>query len=168
MAAPGCRGADFQVRTTVASPNGCPASYSRATSSMTSRTGPPLVGEQPGQLLEAREAVPGEELVAVRERRDDPGGQRLVPLAGTVRVQPDDAVREPVQPRHLLAELRGVTALPAVGRDHDDRPARSAALSVPVEELLDVGAEPGPAVPVVDDRGDPSERRVAVALGQLA
>src|SRR3954454_20523633 len=41
IAAPGCRGADCQVRTTVASPAVAPGSHQRSSSCSTSRTPPP-------------------------------------------------------------------------------------------------------------------------------
>ena len=78
IAAPAGRGADCQVRTTVASPNGRPDPYSRTTSSMTSRTAhSPASRQQLREVLERGQAVPGHEVVDVRQRRAHPGGQRL-------------------------------------------------------------------------------------------
>ena len=71
-----------------------------------------------------------------------PALHRLVAGLAAVRVHPDHAVREPAQPRHLLAEQRRVAALPAVAEDHDDRAAGHPALAPAVEEGL---AAPRPA-----------------------
>ena len=77
-------------------------------------------------------------------------------------------VRQPPQPRHLLGEQVGAAALPAVAAHDDDRPARRAALSPPVEERLEHLAQPGAARPVRDRRAARGQRLVGVALPHLA
>ena len=74
-------------------------------------------------MLQRGQRVPVHEVVDVRQRRLHPGRHRRVARLPAVRVGPHHAVRQPVQPRHLLAEQRRVAALPAVGRDDDDRAA---------------------------------------------
>ena len=84
----------------------------------------------------------------VRQRGDHALLHRLVAGLAAVRVDPDDPVRDPVQPGHLLAEQRRVAALPAVAEHHHDRAAGQAALAPAVEEEPQRLAEPGAAGPV--------------------
>ena len=68
------------------------APHARATTSISSANG--------------AERVPGDEVVDVRQRRDDPALHRLVARLAAVRVDPDHPVGQPAQPPHLLAEQR--------------------------------------------------------------
>ena len=100
------------------------------------------------QPFERGKRVPVDEVVNVRQRRHHSGGHRCVAGLPAVRVDPDHAVRQPVQPLHLATEQVGVAPLPAVRRDDDDGTAGDAALAPPVEEGLEQLAEPGAAAPV--------------------
>src|SRR2546429_4040466 len=70
IVAPGGRGADRQVATTVATPTGASAAHQRCSSSSTSRT-----GDHPDQLLQRREAVPRDEVVQIRQGGGHAPGQ---------------------------------------------------------------------------------------------
>src|SRR4051812_33594885 len=131
IAAPAGRGALRKVLTTVASPNVSSPSYHLPISRRTSR-----ISDHPCQFFECGETVPRHKVINVRKRREHPARERFVSWLCLVRVRPHHLVREPAQPRHLLAEQRRVAALPAVGGDDDDRAARHPALPEPVEELL--------------------------------
>ena len=72
----------------------------------------------------------------------------LVARLAAVRVDPDDAVREPVQPGHLVGEQARRPSFPAVAEDDDDGAPGHAALAPAVEERLARLAEPGAARPV--------------------
>ena len=88
---------------------------------------------------------------------------RLVAGQTSMRVHPDDAMGQPVQPGHLVAEQGGVTALPAVTHHDDDRAPGHPALAPPVEERLQRLAQPGTAGPVRHRLPRDQERPVGVA-----
>ena len=75
------------------------------------------------------------------------------------RVDPDDAERQPGQPLHLAPHQGRVAGVPAVGDDHDDRAPGQPAPAVVVVELLQRGADPGPAQPVRRRLPGPLQRR---------
>ena len=88
---------------------------------------PPLnSGENVSQLFEAGEIVPGEEAVDVRQRRRIPARELVVRMP-LQRIDPDDCVGLPRQPRHLVPDDSRILAFPAVGDDDDDGAARGAA-----------------------------------------
>ena len=78
------------------------------------------------RLCQRGQAVPGQQVVKMRQGGDDPALHGRVAGLADVRVDPDEPVRQPAQPGELGAEQRGVAALPAVGEDHDDRGRRAA------------------------------------------
>ena len=94
-----------------------------------------------------------------------PRVERLVGGVALERVQPDDAVREPREPRRLLGEQRRVAELETVRGDHDDRPAGQAAVAVLVEERLQRLADPGAAA---RGRGRPRRRGASASSGRAA
>jgi predicted MFS family arabinose efflux permease len=108
-----------------------------------------LAGAERGQeVAEGVEAVRADHGVAV-----GPGGGHPAHLGAVARglgagVGPDDPVGDPGQAGHLLAEQRGLAGFPAVRDDQDHRAAGHAAGAITVVELLDRGADPGPAGPV--------------------
>src|SRR4051812_25538633 len=122
--APGGRGAERQVPTTVPTPTVSPACHQPIRSSRTSRT-----GDHSCQFLERGQAVPGDEVVNAGQRRDHARGQRLVAGPSLVRVDPDDGVRQPLQPGHLLGQQLRAAAFPAVAADDDDGAPCGAPLS---------------------------------------
>src|SRR4051794_18267721 len=81
----------------------------------------PHPGERVGELLEARQVVPGEQLVDVRRGHHHPerGGHEVGGVT-LVRIEPDDAVAEPGEPVHRLLEDMGIAAVETVGADHHD------------------------------------------------
>src|SRR5690606_9292881 len=96
MAAPAGRGALRKVPTTVASPNGVPDRHQRMISGRTSRMGEPF-----GQFLIGGQAVPGHQVVEVRQGRAHAARERLVVLVPLVWVHPDHPVRLTGDPGHL-------------------------------------------------------------------
>src|SRR5215213_8997831 len=94
-------------------------------------------GDGAGELFEGLEVVAGEEDVDVRERGGHASCERLVAGGGLEGVDPDDPVGEAAQALHLLGEHGYVAPVPAVGENYHNGPARHAALSPPVDELLD-------------------------------
>ena len=70
----------------------------------------------------------------MRQRRRHPARPRLEAGRRRPRVDPHDPVGQPAQPLQLAPDERRVTALPAVGQDHDDRAARHPAPAVAVVE----------------------------------
>src|SRR6476469_4675405 len=163
IAAPGARGADENVATTVPSATRSPAEYRRINSASTSRT-----ADLHQQLLEGGQAVAGKQPVNVRQCRRDSRLDRRVPVAAGVRVHPQHPVRQPAQPRDLLAEQGRVTTFPAVREQHDGRPAREPALAPAVEEHLDRLAEAGAAGEVGHRAGGRDQGLLRVPLAQLA
>ena len=105
-------------------------------------------GDHLHQLRVRRQRVAGHEVVDVRQDRQHPLLHRLVARLAAVRVDPHHAVRDPVQPPHLLGQERGVAPLPAVAEDDDHGAARHAAPAPPVEEEPQRLAEAGAAGPV--------------------
>ena len=79
-----------------------------------------------------------------------PAGERLVVRVALERVDPDDRVRLPREPRHLRADERRVLALPAVRDDDHDRAARQRPPAPLVVERLQRRADPRAARPVDD------------------
>src|SRR5258705_3087064 len=83
---------------------------------------PPLdTAEDSTEALEARNVVPGEKAVDVRQRSTHSPRERLVLGVALERVHPHDRERLPREPRHLRADERGVAALATVREDDDDR-----------------------------------------------
>ena len=95
-------------------------------------------------------------------------GERLVGRVALERVQPDDAVGEPREPRHLLGEEFRVADLQAVRADDDDGAAGEAAVAVAVEERLQRLADPRAAVPVEHLGRGAAQRLVRVGAGERA
>src|SRR5689334_2992523 len=89
-----------------------------------------------GVLAQGLEALPGDQAVAVRQRREHAPGLHREGARAHARVDPYDPVSEPREARHLTADERGVAALPAVGEDHDDGAAGHATPAVAVVERL--------------------------------
>src|SRR6476469_8620303 len=143
MAAPGWRGDDFQVPTTVPIPMVSPAAHHRVRSSITSRTTDHL-----HKMPQRVERMPGDELVHVRQGRHHTSGDRGEAVLASVWVDPDDAVREAGESLHLLAEQLRVAALPAVAGDDDDRAPGRPTLAPEVEEGAQRLAKAGAAAPV--------------------
>src|SRR4249919_2620364 len=83
------------------------------------------------------------------------------------RVDPDDRIRLPREPRHLVSDDRRLLALPAVGCDHDDRAARERAASPLVVEALQGRADPGATGPVADTGGRIAQRGLRVAALEI-
>src|SRR5262249_26697986 len=123
IAAPGWRGAERKVATTVPSAVGRPSCQFTSTMSRTSRT--PHLRQQ---FVQRGQAVPGEQPVDVRHGRGDPGLYRGIARTADVRVAPQDGVREPAQPRQLLAEQRRVAPFPPVREHHRDGLPRQPAM----------------------------------------
>ena len=117
---------------------------------------------QLGQRLQRRDRVAREQPVDVRHRGLHAARQRLVARVGGERVEPHDAVGGAAQPRHLLAELLGVAAVPAVGQQDDERAAPDAAAVLAVERRQRV-ADPRAARPV---RRPPRRRARARGRGR--
>src|SRR4051794_9255587 len=113
--APGGRGADWNVATTVPTPTVCPASHHGSNSAITSRTRDHLQ-----RLCERRHAVSGDEVVDEGHRRDDSALHRQVAGFALMRVDPHDSMRQSMQSAHSLAQLLTVAALPPVAHDDDD------------------------------------------------
>src|SRR5699024_806486 len=142
MAAPGCRGEERHVATTVPIATGSPSRHHASSSPRTSRTLDHL-----RELVGGVQRVPGDEAVAVRQHGTYPCLDRRVPVLAGMGVGPDDAVGERAQPTHLAREEVDPGALPAVARDDDDRPTGGPALSPPVEEGLERLTDPGATGP---------------------
>src|SRR4051794_28777302 len=159
--APAGRGADWKVATTVPTPTVSPASHHCISSSMTSRTTDHLQ-----DLGERAQRVPGDELVAVRQRGGDPSLDGLVPRLPAVRVHPHHAMRESLHPLHLLSQLRGVAALPTVTEDNDHGAASHSPGTPPVQERLQRLPEPGAAGPVGHLLPGPDQGPVGIAGAQ--
>src|SRR3954452_5493493 len=123
IAAPGWRGEDFQVLTTVARPTVLPARHHVSRSSRTSRTGNLL-----GHFRQRVDGMSGEQFVDVRQGGGHAGGHRREHLPASMRGDPQHTMSQPREPCHLFREQRGVAALPPVRRDHHDRPPGGAAL----------------------------------------
>ena len=83
-------------------------------------------------------------------------------------IDPHDPVRQAAETRHLAAHEHRIAALPAVGEDHDHRPASHAAPPVAVVELLQRVADPRPARPVGRRRGGALDGSLRVPGGQRA
>src|SRR4051795_11736609 len=156
--APGGRGADWKVATPVPTPTVAPDRHQASSSGSTSRTRDHL-----RQLGEGRQRVAGDEVVAVRQRGEHALLHRLVAGLAAVRVDPHDAVRDPLQPGHLLAEQGRVAALPAVAEDDDHRAAGHPTLAPPVEEEPQRLAEAGAAGPVRHGLAGGDQRPLGVA-----
>ena len=114
------------------------------------------------------ERMPFHETVNVREGGRHSPGQRRVAGRDLQRVDPDQPVGDALQALHLLGEEVGVTAVPAVGHDHDDRVAGQPAHAPLVVERAQPDAEPRPAAPVGDAGAGRPQRDVGIAAGELA
>src|SRR5919204_2299917 len=99
------------------------------------------------ELLQTRQVVAAREDVDVRERRAHSPRERLVRGIFHQGVQPDDAVREPRQPGHLLAQQLRVADVEAVRAADDERAAGEAGVAVLVQEALQRVADAGSAAP---------------------
>src|SRR5439155_1350037 len=83
-----------------------------------SRCVPPFdSGEHLGELLEAREVLSREKTIDVRQSCPHPARERLILRVALERVDPDDGVRLPREPRHLAADEGRVVSFPAVAED---------------------------------------------------
>src|SRR4051794_21304086 len=162
IAAPGWRGADFQVPITVPRPTVSPERHQDSRSVSTSR-----MRDHLREGVQGIEGVAGQQVVEVRQRRGHAGGDGGEAVLAPVRVDPPHGVGEPGQPGHLLAQQGGVAALPPVRRDDDDRPPGRPALPPEVQEGPQRLAEPGAAAPVRDGRPGRGQRLVRVAEAQL-
>src|SRR6478752_2739999 len=89
--APGGRGADWKVATTVPIPTVSPAFHQPISSSSTSR-----MGDYLHQICERCQRVTGYERVNMGERRGHSLLYGLVADQPPVRIHPDDPVRQPV------------------------------------------------------------------------
>ena len=153
ITAPGGRGADSNVATTVPTATDSPASHHVINRSSTSR-----IGDHLQKVREAGQAVPRDEVVDMRQDGDDPGLHRQIPGLAAMRIEPDHPVRQAGQTLQLRAEQRGVPALPPVTAHHHDGTPRHPALAPAVQEHLQHLTEPGTTRPV---RYDVARRRSA-------
>ena len=129
----------------------------------------PLAGrcERLGQRLERDQVVPLHEPIDMHQRRAHAAGQRLEAVMPLERVDPDHLVRLAGEPAQLAVELLEIAALPAVGGDHDRRPAGDPApppLAVVHGQVL---ADPRPAAPVGQQQAGALEHRRRVGAGQV-
>src|SRR4051812_31684004 len=113
IVAPGGRGAERQVATTVAMPTGSPARHQRGRAASTART-----GDHPYKFFPPREAVAGDEVVQVRQGGGHPAREGRVAGLAAVRVDPAQPVGQPGQPPQLRGQVGRVAELPAVAADH--------------------------------------------------
>src|SRR2546423_1093418 len=124
IVAPGGRGAERQVATTVAMPTGSPARHQRVRSASTSRTGDHLY-----KFFQRRETVAGDEVVQVRQGGGHPAREGRVAGLAAGRVDPDQPVGQPGQPPQLGGQVRRVAELPALAADHHHGTPVGSALS---------------------------------------
>src|SRR5438477_1153373 len=138
IVAPGSRGLDPSIPTTRAIATRWPAVRHRSMSSRTSFIRAcSLSGslrDHSRELFQRGERMTLDELVNVRQCRRHSARERRVARAGLQRIDPHDAERDAIQARHLLGENLGITPVPAVGEDHDDRaPGQTANAPLVVE-----------------------------------
>src|SRR4051812_26707326 len=107
--APGGRGADRKVATTVPTPISSPLRHHSSSSGRTSR-----ISQHLHQVGIGRQRVAGDEVVTVGKRGEHPGLDGLVAVLAPVGVHPHHAMSDPLQPGHLLGEHRRITSLPSV------------------------------------------------------
>ncbi len=120
------------------------------------------------ELGERRDRVALDEVVDERQRRGHARGQRREPRRGLERVDPDDAVRDPGQPRHLLGEHVGLAAVPPVGDDHHDGTPGHAPHPPRVVEGAQRRADARTARPIGDPRRRGGDRGIRIPVRQLA
>ena len=127
----------------------------------------PSRGDDGGEVFERVDRVSLDELVDVGQRRGHAACERRVVGRGLQRVHPHDAVRDAVQAGHLLGELGGLAAIPAVGEDDDHRAAGHAPHAPLVVERAQALAEAGAARPVDDALRRRGDRGVGIARREL-
>src|SRR5829696_4398314 len=86
--------------------------------------------------------------IKVRQTGLNTGLDRSVPRLSTMRVHPDDGVREQLELPNLLTEQLRIAPLPAITGDHHDCTARQPTAAPPAQERADHLAQPSAAGPV--------------------
>ena len=120
-----------------------------------------LAAQHRGQLAQAAQAVGRAEIVDVADHRPGPRRDGRVGVEPQQRVEPDQPPAALVQPLHLDRQpVAGVAVQPVADQQHHRTLAQHPARPDPVE-LLQAGADPRPAGPVLDQR-----RRSAPAPGR--
>src|SRR6266540_942300 len=134
IAAPGARGPEPSMSTTLATATGLPAPRQRSMSSSSSRMCVLRVGravtpargfvaDDRRELFHRGQRMPLDEVVDVGQRCGHAPGQRGVARRDLQRVDPHDVEGHSLQAAHLLGEHVGVAAVPAIAEDDDDRAA---------------------------------------------
>ena len=108
------------------------------------------------------------ERVAVRQRGHHSAGLHGERSGADPWIDPHDPVSQAREALHLTPHQHRVATLPAVGENHDHGAACHATTSVPVVELSQRVADPGPARPIGRGGGSALDRTLRVARSQRA